>query len=568
MKTAKRRIPVNYRLKCGHLLWKGTVARFINQMQRFDNEKDSLLSLVHKEKWNLLLVRAELLSTLCIDPSSYFEIAQLIALIKKYRGIDPTSQSLDPEKFSRDTWLKAEAGCSATNDNFRNSSWVSDNLLPLSKIRAYIRSVIGEEPVMDDVYDNCDFSAGASIGVHGDSTNLAAKFFAAHWSCTPSVYCHALLALQRTRYLSRRSELCELSGSPLLGVSDVRAKVAWLTGNKLAFVPKTMATHRAIAVEPLLNSFVQRGIDITLRDLLKCRAGIDLSRQEPNQEMARRGSIDGSLATIDLSSASDTIARKLVEYVLPYKWHRLLNECRSPTTTDPLFGTVQLEKFCSMGNNFCFPLETLIFAAICSASGAPKGSFRVYGDDIICPSEHAPRVLELLTLLGFVPNANKTFFEGPFRESCGADWWEGVPVRAAYAVKSWDDVRNIASFHNSSLRLWPEYLHPVLGWLRTQIPSESRLVRPHFEADGNAFNAPLDECMSSEFVWWNRHYQNWEWIELCAKSVPDMTKRRHQGFEFLWYLSVLRGGDPEKPFVFRRKTRTTSRVVSRWSLSA
>jgi hypothetical protein len=56
----------------------------------------------------------------------------------------------------------------------------------------------------------------------------------------------------------------------------------------------------------------------------------------------------------------------------------------------------------------------------------------VYGDDIIVPSEWYHLAVEGLTLSGFAVNDAKSFYRGPFRESCGGDYLNGkdvVPVR-------------------------------------------------------------------------------------------------------------------------------------------
>jgi len=97
-----------------------------------------------------------------------------------------------------------------------------------------------------------------------------------------------------------------------------------------------------------------------------------------------------------------------------------------------------------MGNGFTFPLETIIFCAVVDACYRLSGisldkrglkNFGVFGDDIICLTSVTQKVFRLLDLLGFKVNASKTFVEGPFRESCGYDWFNGHFVRGVY-IKS------------------------------------------------------------------------------------------------------------------------------------
>ena len=127
---------------------------------------------------------------------------------------------------------------------------------------------------------------------------------------------------------------------------------------------------------------------------------------------------------------------------LPEDWFEVLDALRSPMThvRDDVVGKeawVRLEKFSSMGNGFTFELETLLFAAItevtCDNADARLGSgIWVYGDDIIYPSVHASAVASALRWCGFIPNKTKSFSTGPFRESCGGDYFLARNVRSYY----------------------------------------------------------------------------------------------------------------------------------------
>jgi len=102
----------------------------------------------------------------------------------------------------------------------------------------------------------------------------------------------------------------------------------YVLGSKGSTVPKNAKTDRFIATEPDLNGFVQKGIGGVLRKRLN-KVGLLLEdSQDRNQRLACRGSLDGSLATIDLSSASDTIARLLLDELLPNDWIEAIENCR------------------------------------------------------------------------------------------------------------------------------------------------------------------------------------------------------------------------------------------------
>jgi hypothetical protein len=212
-------------------------------------------------------------------------------------------------------------------------------------------------------------------------------------------------------------------------------------GNRFTSVPKDSSKNRGICVEPSLNLSYQLPLgSLFKRRLLSC--GIDLiDGQQLHRRLAQKASIDGSLATIDLSNASDTISYVAVKLLLPAMWFDLLDSLRSPFTK---VGDewVKLEKFSSMGNGFTFELETILFFSLVAAVAERHGfnwreevanhRIAVYGDDIIAPVEYANDVLAVLQFFGFTPNRKKTFLRGPFRESCGGDFFNGVDVRPFY----------------------------------------------------------------------------------------------------------------------------------------
>jgi len=104
---------------------------------------------------------------------------------------------------------------------------------------------------------------------------------------------------------------------------------------KLISVPKSAIAVRTITVEPLLNQFIQQGLNLTLRDNIRnCKIlgqCLALTDQSKNQHLAQVGSITGEWTTIDLSSASDLLSLKLVKLI--FQNHPLFLEkaisCRS-----------------------------------------------------------------------------------------------------------------------------------------------------------------------------------------------------------------------------------------------
>jgi hypothetical protein len=213
-------------------------------------------------------------------------------------------------------------------------------------------------------------------------------------------------------------------------------------------VPKTQKTPRIIAIEPSTIQYVQQGI--LERIMHHIHSGflngfIGTESQEPNQLLAQKGSSDGTLATIDLSEASDRVSSKLVRTMM--RNHPLAKEavfaCRSERASVPGNGIISLSKFASMGSALCFPFEAMVFLTIIFL-GIEKerghrfskkselmdylGEVRVYGDDLIVPIDCVHTVVDLLEHFGAKVGRSKSFWNGSFRESCGKEYYAGHDV--------------------------------------------------------------------------------------------------------------------------------------------
>jgi len=107
-----------------------------------------------------------------------------------------------------------------------------------------------------------------------------------------------------------------------------------------------------------------------------------------------------------------------------------------------------------MGNGYTFELETLVFCAIVHGVTKliPGRDFFVYGDDIVIPKKSFRDVVAALEVFGFTPNKKKTFASGPFRESCGGDYFMGYNVRP-FQVKTLDtSLDALRALHNGFVR--------------------------------------------------------------------------------------------------------------------
>lgn len=285
-----------------------------------------------------------------------------------------------------------------------------------------------------------------------------------------------------------------------------------VAGNQLSFVNKNVDVARCISKEPIINMWFQLGFGSVLESRLQEVFGISLSTQpKENGEQARLGSLDGSFCTIDLESASDSIGLSMLEQILPREWLAWLKMFRSPKCRLPGNRDVSLEMISTMGNGFTFPLETVIFSCVVHAVyrllaiplGVHPGSrtrihrgvknFGVFGDDIIVVKPAFRWVVRLLELLGFSVNSKKTFVEGPFRESCGEDWFNGQPCRPVY-IKRLGTAQDIYVAINT-LNRWSAMtklpLRSTIGWLRSLVSTEAPLV-PWDEGDTAGIHVPSD----------------------------------------------------------------------------
>jgi len=268
--------------------------------------------------------------------------------------------------------------------------------------------------------------------------------------------------------------------------------------SRCSLVPKTTAVSRMICIEPSLNMYYQLGLATILEKRLKGYFGIDLKLQpEVNRRLAQQGSKDDSLCTIDLSSASDSVSLRLCETLFPQWFFELLLRLRSPSTTYR-GQTVPLFMVSTMGNGFTFPLQTIIFTAILRACASicgytPPFPIGCFGDDLICTKRMFPTVIRALHLLGFSENTKKTFFEGPFRESCGADWFYGQPVRPVF-IRRLDSLQNITVTINQ-LNEWSAYtgipLRNTISLLLSRVPKRFRLFVPFDSNNDEGIRVPL-----------------------------------------------------------------------------
>lgn len=216
---------------------------------------------------------------------------------------------------------------------------------------------------------------------------------------------------------------------------------------KVVLVPKDSRGPRLISMEPLEIQWIQQGLARSLIDRIessRLTSGfVNFEFQQINRDLAQSGSKSGLIATMDLKSASDRVPLSLVRRLFPSDVVRCLEACRSIATRLPNRRLVTLRKFAPMGSALCFPVMALTLWALVKSiqhlangptkktafkSGRLSGGVYVYGDDLIVPTDIAPLVFDRLPAFFLRINEEKSYFKGPFRESCGMDAYGGTEV--------------------------------------------------------------------------------------------------------------------------------------------
>jgi len=420
---------------------------------------------------------------------------------------------------------------------------------------------------------------GSSLGSRG--TDFYTKLFDSPLSCTDrSLY----NVYSRSINSSPSWALAEKSRQSRYG------DCVLCEGNRLSFVPKTTEISRVICTEPVLNMYFQFGAKHILESRLRSKFGIDLATQpSANRELARLGSDGWGFSTIDLESASDSISVEMLRLVLPREVFNSLSKYRSPKTIHPFTGDgIQLHMFSSMGNAFTFPLQTALFSCVvcsvyrylCIPMEKPAdgpGNFGVFGDDIACLDVASRYVIRLLNILGFRVNMSKSFTEGPFRESCGSDYYHGRYVRGVYLRGN--EPHEVASCINQLIEF-----SAVTGvscprtcrFLR-QIIKGLVLLVPRWESDTAGLKVPLSFIQPKVDKNGSYAYYAWEAIPKRLKvgdsesiEIPYGEKRRLFNSDGL-YIAFLHGGLNAMTITVRQdrvRYRRKRRIAPNWQYAS
>lgn len=227
--------------------------------------------------------------------------------------------------------------------------------------------------------------------------------------------------------------------------------------SKLIAVPKTLTKPRLIAAEPNQHMWIQQlvrnQLESRLEDTQLSRC-IRFRSQDRNRSFALKASVDGSHATIDLSSASDRLSCYVVERAFR-KNLTILERLHAARTRyivnaldkkSPAYS--RLKKFAAQGSAVTFPVQSIVYGCVAVTAELLTRNLAinsknidkvvtqvsVFGDDIIVTKDSMSVLVLLLEMLGLKVNVDKSFGTGKFRESCGIDAFGGYDVTPAYLI--------------------------------------------------------------------------------------------------------------------------------------
>jgi hypothetical protein len=362
--------------------------------------------------------------------------------------------------------------------------------------------------------------------------------------------------------------------------------------SRMVAVPKDFRKPRLIAAEPAANMWCQQNLAHYFAE--RCRESwignfVRFTDQRPNQHLCTLGSLDGSLATIDLSMASDRVTCHCVGQLFRSNPRllralrasrtrsvRLTRPTRLPRGVEFVDRSVRLRKFSTMGNACTFPVESLLFFTIAVAATlvsrrlrpcmknvlALTGEVAVFGDDIVIPVDSRELVVEALELLWFKVNESKSFWNGNFRESCGVDSFRGVNVTPAYWKTPYDGGPDtLASVVATSNNFYQKFLLRTAAHLASTLPGVIPYVAERSGVFGLKSRLPVTNPHHKVRV--NDDLQRYEIRALTSKSSQTRSPTNDDSALFQFFIEEPGQGIPwTHGFLQRPRSKTRMRWVS------
>lgn len=285
-------------------------------------------------------------------------------------------------------------------------------------------------------------------------------------------------------------------------------------------VVKSYKKKRTVVTEASANTFFQLGMGAVMERVLEeCTGFSPRNQASRNSELARIGSLNGRIATVDMKQCSDYIALGCVRYMYPKTVSEWISILRTKKVRIPGVGVIPLFMTSTMGNGTTFPMQTALLTAVVLGvyktldieairfSDDRQGNYGVWGDDVALDQRAFNLFCKTVECLGLIVNRDKSFAEGPFRESCGHDWYLGRDVRGVY-VKRYTTVQDLYSIYNR-LSIWSARhsipISKTLAFLLIEIahrePSGLKIIPPDESIESGIIAPEPVEEPSADGLW-------------------------------------------------------------------
>lgn len=244
-------------------------------------------------------------------------------------------------------------------------------------------------------------------------------------------------------------------------------------------VPKSYKTYRIIAPDDAYRQFCMSPMRKVLESLIDKNGYSDrfnVHDQEMSRTMCYTASLDGHLATVDFSAASDSISRALAKDILP---EAVYSDSMNYLPKYFLKGKQRRKArmLASAGSGITFVLEGAIFLSLSLAVtdyvqrwfDEPLSVPVVYGDDCIIDQKTYDTFLCVSQKLGFTISENKSYasLELLYREACGAECEVGLDLSSVYFPRRF--LKMEAKSRDAILDILIQHQHRMVDFYSTQM---------------------------------------------------------------------------------------------------
>lgn len=418
----------------------------------------------------------------------------------------------------------------------------SDNLL-LSKIQQVADLIVGAIGPIDPIQYSAELeSQGLGTGLkHG-----------------PGAVSERLRQWEKSRFPNWSDKLDGIYPYNLMGrsaSSNIGRPSNHEAPSRIITVPKTSKGPRLIAAEPTSHQWCQQLVMSFLFNRSRNSIigdFIDFRDQGKSSSLVLQASLDRSLATVDLSDASDRLTCWTVERMFRNNVSllRALHAARTRYVRDDISehsGFLKPKKFASQGTATTFPVMSIVMMIISLGVSLGdndvtmkniaklRGKVRVFGDDIILPSTGYEQLVRAMELLQLKVNNSKSYSTGSFRESCGTDGYAGcdiTPIKPKTLLADSPSSRQAMLDISNNLflkGLW-NASEACLYLLSPRIRQNTRIVGVR-DGGFSGLTSFCGSCADHLKKRWNHSLHRFEvW---CWRSYSSAHKRSREGYEAL-----------------------------------